>query len=111
MKKILFSMATLAMAVASAANSYRVNLYQESVIGGQALKAGEYKVEIKDNKAVIKDGKRLIEADVKQEAADSKFGSTSVKYLMNEGKANVQEIRVGGTTTKLVFQSGPSAAN
>lgn len=111
MKKILFSMATLALAVASAANSYRINLYQESVIGGHSLKPGEYKVEVKDNKAVIKDGKRLIEADVKTESVDNKFNTTSVRYINSEGKAAVQEIRVGGTSTKLVFQASPSAAN
>ena len=110
MKKILFSFATLALAVASASDSYRVKLFQESVIAGQALKPGEYKVEVKDNKAVIKDGKRVIEADVKAESNADKFPATSVRYQMSEGKANVQEIRVGGTSTRLVFQS-PAPAN
>lgn len=105
MKKILFSFATLAVAVAMAGSAYRVNLYQDSVIGGQTLKPGEYKVEVKGDKAVIKDGKRLIEADVKTEEVAEKYGNTSVRYVMSEGKASVQEIRVGGSAKKLVFQN------
>lgn len=111
MKKIMFAFATLALAVATAGSAYRVNLYQESVIGGQALKPGEYRVEVKDNKAVIKDGKRLIEADVKLEDNEAKYSTTSVKYHMAEGKANVQEIRVGGSSKKLVFQNVGAQAN
>lgn len=99
-KKILFAMTTVALAVASAASSYRVTLFQPSNLGGTELKAGDYKIELKDNKAVVKDGKKVIEADVKVETADQKFSSTTVRYL-DGGK--IQEIRLGGTNTKLVF--------
>jgi len=36
------------------------------------------------------------------ENADSKFGSTAVRYASGEGN-KVQEIRLGGTKLKLVF--------
>jgi len=105
MKKILLSFATVALAVASAANSYRVTLFQPAVLNGTELKAGDYKVTLKDNKAILTSGKTSVEADVKQETADSKFSSTTVRYTDAQGKYRVQEIRLGGTNTRLVFEN------
>jgi hypothetical protein len=100
MRKFVIGFTTFALAAAMAASSYRVTLFQASTIGGQELKAGEYKIEVKDNKAVVKAGKQQVEADVKVESAEQKFSSTSVRYA--EG-GKVQEIRLGGTNTRLVF--------
>lgn len=100
MKKLVIGFTMFALAVAMAASSHRVTLFQASTIGGQELKAGDYKIEITDNKAVVKDGKKIVEADIKVETADQKFPATSVRYA--EG-GKVQEIRLGGTTTRLVF--------
>lgn len=105
MKKMMFGFAVMALAVASAADSYRVTLFQPSVVNGKELKAGEYKVTVQDNKATISQGKNSIEAPVKVEATDAKFSSTSVRYTNGDGKYNVQEIRLGNTRTKLVFQT------
>jgi hypothetical protein len=44
-----------------------------------------------------------VEANVKVESAESKFNSTSVRYQNGDGKYRIQEIRLGGTKTKLVF--------
>lgn len=103
MKKILIAFATVALAVASAAANYKVTLFQPSTIAGTELKPGDYKIEVKDNKAVVKSGKTVVEADVKIETTNEKFGSTSVRYSAADGKYQVQEIRLGGTNTKLVF--------
>ena len=108
MKKIVFTFATLALAAASAAEKHYITLSQPSVIGGQELKAGEYRLELRDNKMFVKDGKRTIEADVKVEAADTKFGTTAVRYLQDK---QVTEIRIGGTKTRLVLGSGAANAN
>lgn len=105
MKKILLSFATLALAVASAAPSYRITLFQPSLVNGTELKPGEYKVTLDGNKAKITSGKTTVEADVKTETADSKFSSTTVRYRNGDGKYRVQEIRLGGTTTKVVFEN------
>jgi len=103
MKKILFGFTTLALALASAA-SYNVTLFQPSMVAGQELKPGEYKIELKDNKAVVKSGKTVVEADVRVETADQKFSSTSVRYTNADGgKMKIQEIRLGGTNSKIVF--------
>jgi hypothetical protein len=103
MKKILIAFATVALAVASAAANYKVTLFQPSMIAGTELKAGDYKIEVKDNKAVVRSGKTVVEADIKVETAAEKFSSTSVRYNAADGKYQVQEIRLGGTNTKLVF--------
>jgi hypothetical protein len=89
----------------AASSSYRVTLYQASVVSGTELQAGDYKLELKDNKAVITKGKQSIEAAVKVETSDNKFGSTSVRYENAGGKMKVSEIRLGGTRTKLVFNN------
>lgn len=104
-RKILLSFATLALAVASAGSSYKVTFFQPSLVNGTELKPGDYKVTLQDNKAVITSGKTSVEAPVKTETADTKYSSTSVRYRNGDGKYRVQEIRIGGTGTKLVFEN------
>lgn len=107
-KRALFIFATVA--IASAASSYRVTVFEPSVINGTEVKPGEYKIEVKDSTAVITRGKQVIEAPVKIESAPSKFSATSVRYTNGNGKQSVDEIRLGGTNTKLVFNSTVSMA-
>ena len=103
--KFMLGIGVFALAVASAATSYRVTFFSPSNIAGTEVKAGDYKLEIKDGKAVLKQGKTVVEAAVKVETADKKFADNSIKY---EG-SKVQEIRIGGTTTRLVFEGGATA--
>ena len=105
MKKTLFVFTTLALAIASAASTYKVTLFQPSLINGSELKPGDYKVALKDNEVVVKGEKNVVEADVKVENATEKFSSTSVRYTNADGKYKVQEIRLGGTTSKIVFNN------
>ncbi len=105
MKKMMLLFVTLALAVASAASSYHFSLFQPSYVGGKALKAGEYKIELNGDKATIKVGKETFEATVKVENGSEKFNETSVRYTSADGKTSVQEIRLGGTKTKLVFNN------
>jgi hypothetical protein len=108
-KKIAVSFATLALAVASAA-THRINLYEPATVAGQELKPGAYKIEVVDNKAIIKGGKQTVEAAVKVENSNEKYRGTSVRYENAEGKMKVQEIRLGGTNTKLVFAADQTAS-
>ncbi|MBM3812704.1 MAG: hypothetical protein FJW20_13840 [Acidimicrobiia bacterium] len=105
MKKLLTLFAFAALAIATAAQSHRLKLYQDSVVAGSELKAGDYMLTVEDNKVVISNGKNEVEATVKVETADSKFNSTSIRYLNGDGKYKVREIRIGGTATKLVFEN------
>jgi hypothetical protein len=93
---------TAAMLFASAA-SYSVTLFQPSMVSGTELKAGEYKLTIDGDKATITKGKEKVEAVVKMESTENKFPATSVRYSDQGGKMKIQEIRLGGTTTKVVF--------
>lgn len=104
-KKITFGLLTVGLMTASAAN-YRVSLHQDANVNGKQIKAGDYKIEVKDNMAVMKRGKETVEVPVRTETNASKFSSTQIQYADNN---TVQEIRIGGTNTKLVFGNGESA--
>lgn len=104
-RKLLLSFSTLALAVASAASTHKITLFQPSLVNGTELKPGQYKVTVDDNKATITSGKTSVQATVKTETAESKFSSTSVRYQNGDGKYRLQEIRLGGTTTKIVFEN------
>jgi hypothetical protein len=100
---VLLSFAVVALAAVAGAKSYTVNLFEPAVLGGTELKAGEYKVEVIDQKAVVRNGKLHGEFPVKVETSDSRYSTTTVRFSNGDGKLHIQEIRLGGTTTKLVF--------
>ena len=104
MKRLMLSFATIALAVASAA-THKMMLYQAATISGTELKPGQYTIEVKDNKAIFTKGKTQVEANVTAETADAKFDKTSVRFATGNGKMEVTEIRLGGTSTKLVFNN------
>lgn len=104
------TLTVLAMGALAQAETYHVTLLKPSVVAGKELKPGEYKVEVNNDKAVISHGKQSIEAKVKTEMADKKYGSTTVRYEMEGDKYKVQEIGIGGTKTKLVIGEGGTAA-
>jgi hypothetical protein len=105
MKKLMLSFGTLALAIASAASSYHFSIFETSVVAGKELKPGDYKIELNGDKAMIKAGKETVETAVKVENGSEKFPETSVRYANSNGKLMVQEIRLGGTHTKLVFNN------
>ena len=103
--KFALSFATLALAVASAKGPvYKFTLLQATVVAGSEIKAGDYKVEVNGDKATIMAGKTVVEAPVKVETGTEKFGLTSVECSTTEGKNVLDDIRVGGTKTTLVFK-------
>ena len=105
MKRLFVLFAAAALTIAAAADTYKVTLFQESVVAGSTLKPGEYKLTVDGGKVVISKGKEKVEATAKIETAESRFSSTSVRYENGDGKYRVKEIRLGGTTSKLVFDN------
>jgi hypothetical protein len=101
-RKLVFIFAIAGLALASA-KSYTMSLYQAALVGTTELKAGDYQVELVDQKAVITKGKLRAEAAVKVENADKKYDGTTVSLTTGNGKPRIQEIHLGGTTTRLVF--------
>lgn len=104
MKKLLVTLVMTFVAVSLAsAKSYNITLYQPSVVGGTELKPGDYKLEIEAEKVRITNGRQSGEVVVKVQNSERKFTSTTVRYSNDNGKYRVQEIRLGGTATTLVF--------
>jgi hypothetical protein len=107
--KFLVAFAILALVVASAGtvpgpgSSFRVTLTQPSVVKGSDLKPGDYKLSLSADKATFAAGKTNVEAPVKIETGTEKFRSTAIRYITENGKAVISEIRIGGTTTRLLF--------
>jgi hypothetical protein len=100
--KLALILAVAGLALASA-KSYTVELLHPALVGGTELKAGEYKVELVDQKVVLSRGKIRSEAPVKVETGNAPFDSTTVLLSGGDGKQRVQEIRLGGTKTTLVL--------
>src|SRR5271155_562713 len=109
MKKVLAVMFALGISAAYAASSYHVTLYKATTINGTQLKAGDVKLELQGDKVVIKQGKTSVESNVTVQNVEHKFNASSVTYNA-EATDQVQEIRLGGTATKLLFDSGAKTA-
>ncbi len=107
-KNVLLTLTTVGLMTLSAAGvTYKISLLDNSVIAGKQVKAGDYKVELKDNNtAVLVHGKQQIEVPAKAETNPTKYATTELQYDNNN---DLQEVRIGGTNTKIVF--GASGAN
>jgi hypothetical protein len=97
---LLFIVAGLAIANA---RTFTVSLFEKAMFGNTELTPGSYKVEVSEQKAVIRQGKVEAESPVKVEENGTKFDGTTVRYNHEGGKTRIEEIRIGGTRTKLVF--------
>ena len=100
-----------ASAIAAAATTYRITLPVAVVLEGQQLEPGDYKVEVDSNTAVLQKGKQKVSSKVHTEMADQKFSVTSVRYVKTDGEHfNMSEMCIGGTKTKLIFDSTTTAS-
>lgn len=103
--KLVVCLGTVAMAWASAAKPYEVVLSNPAQVSGTELKPGTYKVDVAGDRVTIRDSKQKVECAVKVEESDQKYSATTVRYAMVDGKYRVNEIRLGGTNMKLVFNN------
>jgi hypothetical protein len=101
-RKLLLAISVAGLAFASA-KSYSIELFQPAMLGNTELAAGTYRVEVVDQKAVVTNGRKHCEAPVKVETADGKYNSTTVRFSNDDGKMHIQEIHIGGSRTRLVF--------
>ena len=110
MKKAIAVMFALGISAAYAASSYHVTLYKPSTINGTQLKPGECKVEIQGDKVVVKQGKTTAESTVSVQNGAQTFQASSVSYNGDSSDNQIQEIRIGGTSIKLLLGSGAKTA-
>lgn len=109
-KRAMLLLGVFSLAVASAANkNFNVNLYQPVSVSGTEFKAGDAKIELKDNKVVVKQGKVTAEIPVKVEANKDKYVYTTVGYR-DGADHQIREICIGGTTTHIIFENPGTAA-
>ena len=85
----------------AASNTFKVDIFQDSVVDGKTLKAGNYKIMMENGNAVIKQGNHTIEVPAREENEPNKIASTELIY---KDTTNLQQIRVGGTHTRIVFE-------
>jgi hypothetical protein len=97
--QLTFGLTALALGIASAASSYRFTLNEPLWFGGTQLKAGEYKVEMRADKAVIKIGKTVVEVPATLGKSDRKYTFTS---FLSQG-SKIIEIDLGGTSDRIVI--------
>lgn len=110
MKKAIAVIFAIGISAAYAASSYQVTLYKPTTINGTQLKQGPIKVELQGDKVLIKQGKTSVESNVIVQNGERKFEASSVSYSSG-APDQVEEIRLGGTATKLLFESGAKVAN
>lgn len=103
MKNIVLLAVSVAGLAMAGGKSYSFTLYEPAVLGSMKLAPGEYAVTVADQKAVVRGGKTRCEAAVKIESAESNYGSTTVRFDNGDGKMHIQEIHLGGTKIRLVF--------
>ena len=102
---------TLMAGSASAANKFNVTFDRPAIVAGVELKPGEYKLTVEGNKVTIASGKEeAAQAEVTVQTEQRKFSSTAVRYDMAEGKANVTQIKLGGTNQVLDFSNATATS-
>ena len=110
LSRFMLAFGTFALTVASAA-TFHFTVSDPQWVAGKELKPGEYSIKVDGDKATIKSGKNVIEVPAKVENGTSKFNSTSLFTQSVNGKNVIEQIRVGGSTTKIVFENAVGGAN
>ncbi|MFN7920110.1 MAG: hypothetical protein U0Q16_08440 [Bryobacteraceae bacterium] len=97
MKKLAVSLFAAAVMIAQAAQSHTVRLFQPSIIAGETLKPGEYRMVLDGSTLTVQQRGKKIQAEVSVQEGEKKFASTSVRYENGDGNYKLKEIRLGGT--------------
>jgi hypothetical protein len=105
MFRSLLLFAALGLSIASA-KSYDVTFDSASKVGNVELKAGKYSLLVMDNTKVkfTSSNGEAVEANAKVSTVDKKFQATQVDMKQVNGAAQVNEIDLGGTKTKILFE-------
>ena len=108
MIKRIASLSVFALSLCLGASD-SVSLDKAAIVAGTEVKAGTYKIQLNGDKAVLKSSKATVEAPVTVETARAKYEKTTACCLDADGKYHLKEVRLGGTTTKILFNEKNSA--
>lgn len=100
-KTLLLGFVVFGVTAFAASNTFKVNLFQDSVIEGKTFKAGDYKISMENGNAVIKQGKVSVEVPAREQTGATKNPQTELTY---ENNTDLKEISVGGSRTTIVFE-------
>jgi hypothetical protein len=99
---LLFLFASAGFASAS---TYKVTLLETTNVHGTQLKAGEYKLDVDNGKAVFRHGRTTAEAPAKLATSDQKYKDTKFIYDNgSDGQLTLREIDLGGSNVRVVLE-------
>jgi hypothetical protein len=105
--KMTLAVALFGASLASA-RSYEIILDNPSMAGNVELKPGKYNLNLMSDGSQVRftdmDSGKSFEATARIENADKKFGQTTMDTKQVNGQERIQEIDLGGTTTRVEFQ-------
>lgn len=106
-KRSLLLLGVLAVSILSiaSAKSYTVAFTSSVVVGTAQLPAGEYSLKVDGSNAVFTnvDSNKSVTTPVKIENVDKKYGTTLVETTQQGNATRIEDIQLGGSTTKLEF--------
>jgi hypothetical protein len=106
-KRSLLLLGVLAMSILSiaSAKSYSITFTSPTMVGSSQLAAGDYTLKVDGSNAVFTNvnSNKSVTAPVKIENVAQKYSVTSVETTMNGAAQHINDIQLGGSTTKLDF--------
>jgi len=98
-------MLAFAAAGIAGATTYNIKLLETTNVHGTQLKAGEYRLDVDNGKAVFRKGKTAAEAPAKLATGEGKYKTTRFIYDNNtNGQLTLREIDLGGSNVRVVLE-------
>jgi hypothetical protein len=103
-KKLILAFAVAGLSLASA-KTYSLRTSQPFTLEGTLLRPNHYKIKLDGAKAIFTspDTNTPIEARVKVANSQKKFDQTAILSKEVQGKNEIEQIQLGGTTMELEF--------
>jgi hypothetical protein len=89
----------------ASAKSYTITFASPTMVGSSQLAAGDYTLKVDGSNAVFTnvDSNKSVTTPVKIENVDKKYGTTTVETTQQGNATRIDDIQLGGSTTKLEF--------
>jgi hypothetical protein len=111
MNKLMLGACVFSLGIATAASTYHVRISDPTWVGQSQLKPGDYQVTVDGDKVTFKMGKNVVAVPAKVETNTAKFSDTQMDIKTENGQAQLKELDLGGTKSKIVLgESAPVEA-